>query len=47
MSSITIIKAILDAAQIEGKRVLEIGPGTGALTEGLVGPDGVTYPGPA
>ena len=25
-----------DAAQIDGKRVLEIGPGTGALTEGLI-----------
>ncbi len=31
-----VIEAILDAAQIEGKRVLEIGPGTGALTEGLL-----------
>lgn len=30
-----LIEAILDSAQIEGKRVLEIGPGTGALTEGL------------
>ena len=36
LSSVTIIEAILDAAQIEGKRVLEIGPGTGALTEGLL-----------
>lgn len=36
MSSVTIIEAILDAAQIEGRRVLEIGPGTGALTEGLL-----------
>ena len=36
LSSETIIEAILDAAQIEGKRVLEIGPGTGALTEGLL-----------
>ena len=31
-----IIEAILNAAQVEGKRVLEIGPGTGALTEGLL-----------
>ena len=36
LSSDTIIEAILDAAQIEGKRVLEIGPGTGALTQGLL-----------
>ncbi|MDD4312213.1 MAG: 16S rRNA (adenine(1518)-N(6)/adenine(1519)-N(6))-dimethyltransferase RsmA [Eubacteriales bacterium] len=36
LSSDAIIEAILDAAQIEGKRVLEIGPGTGALTEGLL-----------
>ena len=36
LSSDAIIEAILDAAQIEGKRVLEIGPGTGALTDGLV-----------
>ena len=36
LSSDVIIEAILDAAQIEGKRVLEIGPGTGALTEGLL-----------
>jgi len=32
----TVIKAILDAAQIDGQTVLEIGPGTGALTAGLV-----------
>ncbi len=36
LSSDAIIEAILDAAQIEGQRVLEIGPGTGALTEGLL-----------
>ncbi len=36
LSSDAIIEAILDAAQIEGKRVLEIGPGTGALTQGLL-----------
>ena len=30
------IDAILDASQIDGRRVLEIGPGTGALTEGLL-----------
>lgn len=32
----SVISAILDAAQIDGARVLEIGPGTGALTEGLL-----------
>lgn len=31
-----VIRAILDAADIGGKTVLEIGPGTGALTEGLL-----------
>ena len=36
LSSVNIIEAILDGAQIEGARVLEIGPGTGALTEGLL-----------
>ena len=36
LSSETIIVSILDEAQIDGKRVLEIGPGTGALTEGLL-----------
>ena len=36
LSSGSIIDAILEQAQIEGKRVLEIGPGTGALTQGLV-----------
>lgn len=36
LSNGSIIEAILDGAQIEGKRVLEIGPGTGALTEGLL-----------
>jgi 16S rRNA (adenine1518-N6/adenine1519-N6)-dimethyltransferase len=36
LSSAVIISAILDAAQIDGKRVLEVGPGTGALTEGLL-----------
>jgi len=36
LSSVSIIEAILDGAQAEGKRVLEIGPGTGALTEGLL-----------
>ena len=36
LSNAGIIEAILDAAQIDGVRVLEIGPGTGALTEGLL-----------
>ena len=36
LSSESIIVSILDEAQIDGKRVLEVGPGTGALTEGLV-----------
>ncbi len=36
LSSAAIIEAILNEAQIEGRRVLEIGPGTGALTEGLL-----------
>ena len=36
LSNESIIDAILEQAQIEGKRVLEIGPGTGALTQGLV-----------
>ena len=36
LSSDAIVGAILDAAQIEGKRVLEVGPGTGALTQGLL-----------
>ena len=36
LSNVSIIDAILEQAQIDGKRVLEIGPGTGALTEGLV-----------
>lgn len=36
LSSGNIIESILDAAQVEGMRVLEIGPGTGALTEGLL-----------
>ena len=36
LSNESIIEAILEQAQIEGKRVLEIGPGTGALTQGLV-----------
>lgn len=36
LSSETIIEAILDAAQIDGLHVLEIGPGTGALTQGLL-----------
>lgn len=31
-----VIRAILDAAEIEGRNVLEIGPGTGALTSGLI-----------
>lgn len=31
-----IVESILDAAQVESKRVLEIGPGTGALTQGLL-----------
>jgi len=36
LSNDAVIGAILDAAQIEGKRVLEVGPGTGALTDGLL-----------
>ena len=36
LSNHSIIDAILEQAQIDGKRVLEIGPGTGALTDGLV-----------
>lgn len=36
LASESVIGAILDAAQIDGKRVLEVGPGTGALTEGLL-----------
>lgn len=36
LSSGSIIEAILHEAQIDGKRVLEIGPGTGALTDGLL-----------
>ena len=36
LSNDAVIGAILDAAQIEGKRVLEVGPGTGALTQGLL-----------
>lgn len=36
LSNVSIIDAILEQAQIDGKRVLEIGPGTGALTDGLV-----------
>ncbi len=36
LSNANVIGAILDAAQAIDKRVLEIGPGTGALTEGLV-----------
>ena len=36
LSSEPIIEAILAQAQIDGKRVLEIGPGTGALTQGLI-----------
>lgn len=36
LSNESIIEAILDGAQIENRRVLEIGPGTGALTEGLL-----------
>ena len=36
LSNVSIIEAILEAAQIDGARVLEIGPGTGALTEGLL-----------
>jgi 16S rRNA (adenine1518-N6/adenine1519-N6)-dimethyltransferase len=31
-----VIRSILDAADCEGKIVLEIGPGTGALTQGLL-----------
>jgi 16S rRNA (adenine1518-N6/adenine1519-N6)-dimethyltransferase len=30
------VRAILDAAEIDGKTVLEIGPGAGALTHGLL-----------
>lgn len=36
LSSVSIIDAILEHTQADGKRVLEIGPGTGALTEGLL-----------
>jgi 16S rRNA (adenine1518-N6/adenine1519-N6)-dimethyltransferase len=36
LSNGSIIEAILDGAIIKGERVLEIGPGTGALTEGLL-----------
>lgn len=36
LSNNLVIDSILDAAQIDSKRVLEIGPGTGALTEGLL-----------
>ena len=36
LSSESIIESILREAQIDGERVLEIGPGTGALTEGLL-----------
>lgn len=36
LSSESVIGAILNAARIDGMRVLEIGPGTGALTEGLL-----------
>ena len=36
LSSVSIIDAILEQTQAEGRRVLEIGPGTGALTEGLL-----------
>ena len=36
LSNVSIIDAILEQAQIDGKRVLEIGPGTGALTDGLI-----------
>lgn len=36
LTDVRVIEAILDAAQIEGKHVLEIGPGTGALTGGLL-----------
>jgi 16S rRNA (adenine1518-N6/adenine1519-N6)-dimethyltransferase len=36
LSSVSIIEAIVDGAQIDGKRVLEIGPGTGALTDDLI-----------
>lgn len=36
LASESVIGAILDAAQIEKERVLEIGPGSGALTAGLL-----------
>ncbi len=36
LADANVIGAVLDAARIEGKRVLEIGPGAGALTEGLL-----------
>ncbi len=36
LANADIVEAILDAAQIDDRRVLEIGPGTGALTEGLL-----------
>ena len=36
LANASIIDAILDAARVDGARVLEVGPGTGALTEGLL-----------
>lgn len=33
---VAMIRAVVDAAEIDGARALEIGPGTGALTEGLL-----------
>ena len=36
LSNEDVIDRILEAAQAEGKRVLEIGPGSGALTAGLI-----------
>ncbi|NLI55127.1 MAG: ribosomal RNA small subunit methyltransferase A [Clostridiales bacterium] len=36
LASESVIEAILDATQAGGRRMLEIGPGTGALTEGLL-----------
>jgi 16S rRNA (adenine1518-N6/adenine1519-N6)-dimethyltransferase len=36
LSNGSIIEAIVDGAQIDAQRVLEIGPGTGALTDDLI-----------
>lgn len=36
LSDASVVRAILDTAAVEGRRVLEVGPGTGALTQGLL-----------